>query len=272
LIFKVSVGILLIALVAYNLLPIVWVISTSFKSRLDILAFPPHFLFTPQLDAYKNMLTFQGDVIRRSLLNSILVAIGSTCLSLFLASLAAFSFSRFQFKGRMILLLLILFTRLLPPITAVIPLFLMINSWGLFDTHLALILIYTALSIPFGTWLMKSFFDGVPRELEEAAMVDGTTPFGAYLRITIPLAAPGMAASAIFLFVLAWNEFMFAFIFTSTAARTVPVMITQTAMGEYKINWADMAAITTVVIVPILIFTLLVQKHLVKGLTAGAIK
>jgi multiple sugar transport system permease protein len=119
---------------------------------------------------------------------------------------------------------------------------------------------------------MKSFFDGVPRELEEAAMVDGCHPLGAYLRITIPLAAPGMAATAIFLFVLAWNEFMFAFIFTSINARTVPVMITQTALGEYKINWADMAAITTVVIVPILIFTLLVQKHLVKGLTAGAIK
>jgi multiple sugar transport system permease protein len=165
-----------------------------------------------------------------------------------------------------------LFSRLLPPITAVIPLFFMMKTMRLIDSRLGLMLIYAALNTPFGVWLMKAFIDGIPRELEESAVVDGCSTIGAYLRITLPLAAPGLAATSIFLFVLGWNEFMFAFIFTSVKARPMTVLLAQATLGEYQIYWTDMAAMATVQVLPILIFSLIVQKHLVRGLTAGALK
>jgi multiple sugar transport system permease protein len=141
----------------------------------------------------------------------------------------------------------------------------------LLDTPWSLIIIYSALMIPFATWMMKSFFDSIPIDLEEAAMIDGTTKVGALRHVTIPLAAPGLAATAIFVYVLSWNEFMFAFMFTSVKSQTIPVVLSLT-LGEMQIYWQRMAAEATIIILPVLIFSYFLQRHMVKGLTAGALK
>jgi multiple sugar transport system permease protein len=185
--------------------------------------------------------------------------------------MAAYSFSRFRFKGRFVLLFTILATRLLPPIAAVIPMFLLMSNLRLIDTQLVLIIIYCALNIPFAIWMMKTFFDGISVDLEEAAKIDGCSWFRTLYSITIPLAAPGMAATSIFVYVLAWNEFMFALIFTRTQAVTMPIVIAQT-MGELGIYWQDMAVLVIIVMFPVFLFGFWMQKYLVRGLTVGALK
>lgn len=255
----------------FALIPIVWIISTSLKDRVDIFTFPPKFFFSPSFEAYKKFLLPGPASILRILTNSAIVAVGTVVFTLILASLAAYAFSRYRFRGRKELLFSMMATRLLPPITAVIPLFLMMNDLGFIDTRRVLIIIYTALNIPFATWMMKSFFDAVPKELEESARIDGCSSLGALARITVPLAAPGFAATSIFVFILAWNEFLFAFIFTSVEARTVPVIIPET-VGEFQIFWQDMATLATLLMIPTIGFAIFAQRHLVKGLTTGALK
>ncbi|MEX2541656.1 MAG: carbohydrate ABC transporter permease [Trueperaceae bacterium] len=261
--------VLLLALLVFALLPIVWIVLTSFKNRLDVFAVPPKLIFTPQFGSYVKI--FNDPAVVDKLVNSLLIAGLSVTLTLALSSLAAYSFSRFSFAGRSQLLIGILATRLMPPVTAVIPLFILFQGWGLIDTHLGLILIYSALNIPLATWMMKSFFDSVPRELEESARIDGTTWFGALWRVTLPLAAPGIAATSVFIFTLAWNEFMFAFIFTSRNARTLPALLAET-LGELQIYWSDMAALSTLIMIPPLLFSFYMQRRLVAGLQTGALK
>jgi ABC-type glycerol-3-phosphate transport system permease component len=259
------------ALLAFALVPIVWIVLTSFKHRVDVLASPPRLLFEPQVESYERLLLHQGSAILGNLRNSLIVASATTVGVLVLATLAAFAFSRYRFRARRALFLGLLATRLLPPITTVIPLFLLWNAWRLVDTHVGLVLIYSALNVPLAVWMMKAFLGGVPVELEQAAMVDGCSRLGALGRVTLPLAAPGLAATAVFVFVLAWNEFMFAFIFTSVHAKTMPVIIAQ-GLGELQVEWTDIATLGTVVMLPTLVLTFLVQRHLVQGLTAGALR
>ncbi|OFV87884.1 MAG: hypothetical protein A3J75_03915 [Acidobacteria bacterium RBG_16_68_9] len=262
---------LLALLLVFSVAPIAWLVLTSFKNRVDVLASPPRFLFTPQVESYARLLLHQGSTILGNLQNSIVVAMATTVVVVLLSTLAAFAFSRYEFRGRHALFLGLLATRLLPPITTVIPLFLLWNQWKLVDTHLGLILIYSGLNAPLAVWMIKAFLDGVPVELEQAAMIDGCSRPGALRRVTLPLAAPGLAATAVFVFVLAWNEFMFAFIFTSVHAKTMPVIIAQ-GLGELQVEWTDIATLGTVVMLPTVVLTFLAQKHLVQGLTAGALK
>ena len=262
---------LLALLLVFSVAPIAWLVLTSFKNRVDVLASPPRFLFTPQVESYARLLLHQGSTILGNLQNSIVVAMATTVVVVLLSTLAAFAFSRYEFRGRHALFFGLLATRLLPPITTVIPLFLLWNQWKLVDTHLGLILIYSGLNAPLAVWMIKAFLDGVPVELEQAAMIDGCSRPGALRRVTLPLAAPGLAATAVFVFVLAWNEFMFAFIFTSVHAKTMPVIIAQ-GLGELQVEWTDIATLGTVVMLPTVVLTFLAQKHLVQGLTAGALK
>ncbi len=259
-------------LLSWSLMPILWIILTSLKTRVDIFTSPPKFIFQPNLDAYKEILSFGVSLsIIDNIKNSLIIALSTTLMVLILSAIAAYAFSRYTFPARRTLLFVILGTRLLPPITALVPLFLMMRDLRLLDRPLSLIIIYTALMIPFATWMMKSFFDGIPVELEEAALIDGTSKLGALRHVTIPLAAPGLAATAIFIFVLAWNEFMFAFMFTSVKSQTVPVVLSLT-LGEMEIYWQRMAAEATILILPVLFFSYFLQRHMVKGLTAGALK
>jgi multiple sugar transport system permease protein len=256
----------------WSLLPIAWNVVTSLKTRLEIFASPPVFFFTPDFSAYARALATTGGLsIWPNMRNSVIISGVSTVATVLLAALAAYSFSRYRFAGRRGLLYTMLATRLLPPMTTVIPLFLLMSRLKLIDTHLVLIIIYTALNIPFATWLTKSFFDTIPRELEEAAMIDGCSGLRAMWNVTMPLAAPGLAAAAIFVFVAAWNEFTFAYMFTTSQARTLPMLIAQ-AQGDDQIFWQDMSAQATLLMVLPLLVALLMQRNLVRGLTAGALK
>lgn len=260
-----------IALIAVALIPIIWIALTAFKTRADIFASPPKLLFEPDFSAFQRLFSSRTTAVTTELVNSLVIAIGATMLTLLTASLAAYGFSRYRFSLRWPLFAVILASRLLPPVTAVIPLFLAMNRVHLVDTHLGLVIIYAALQVPFATWLMKSFFDGIPQELESAAMIDGCSRLNAMRYITLPLAAPGMVATSIFVYVLSWNEFMFAFIFTGVNAKTLPVRLAET-LGELQIHWQDMAALSVIIMIPALIFTYYMQRHLVQGLTAGSIK
>lgn len=262
---------LLAVLLAYTLTPVLWMFGTSFKGRAQILSSTPVLFFRPDLSAYRHFLSLGKNSIVHNLINSLVISLATTVATVFLSSLAAYGFSRYQFPGKRPLLLLMLATRLLPPITAVVPLFLLMNRWGLIDTRRGLVLIYTGLSIPLATWMMKAFIDGIPIEFEEAALIDGASRLRVLWQITFPLAAPGVAAASIFTFALAWNDFLFAFIFTSVNARTMPVLLSQT-VGELDIFWQNLATLATIVIVPPVVLSLLGQKNLVKGLTGGALK
>jgi multiple sugar transport system permease protein len=268
---SIATGLAVALLIIWSLIPIVWNFLTSIKTRTDIFVYPPRFLFEPTWQYYQVALGTGGAAVYKNLGNTVLIGLGSTLITIVVSTLAAYSFSRYIFRGRSTLLLVILVTRLLPPISAVIPLFMLFNGLKLVDTHLGLMLIYSALGIPFSTWMLKSFFDAVPKDIEESAKVEGCTALEALWHVTLPLALPGLAATAIFVLVLSWNEFMFAFIFSSVDARTMPVLIAQNR-GDDQFFWQSMAAQATILMLPPLLMGFYLQRYLVKGLTAGAIK
>lgn len=259
------------ALLVYTLLPVAWMVGTSLKTRALILSSTPVIFFDPDFSAYQQFLSPGRGSILPNLINSLSVALATTAVTILLGSLAGYGFSRYRFPGQRSLLLLMLATRLLPPITAVVPLFLFMSNVDLIDTRSGLILIYTGLAIPLATWMMKAFIDGIPVEYEEAAMIDGASRLRVLAQVTLPLAAPGLLAVAILTFALAWNDFLFAFIFTSVNARTMPVLLSQT-VGELDISWQNLASLATIVIVPPVLLSLIGQKSLVKGLVGSGIK
>lgn len=262
---------LIVVFASWSVVPIAWLALTSLKQRSDIFSFPPKLFFDINLDSYQKFLSFGSASILPFLKNSVIIALFATLLTTIVGSLAAYAFSRLRFKGRTSLLMTVLATRLLPPITAVIPLFLLMRDLRLLDTHLGLVIVYAAINVPFAIWILKSFFDTIPKELEESARVDGCTTIDALRHITVPLALPGLAATATFIFILALNEFTFAFIFSSLNAKTMPVVIAET-LGEMQIYWQDMSALAMLIALPGLLFAGFMQRYLVTGLTAGAIK
>ncbi len=229
------------------------------------------FFFQPDFSSYKAFLSTGPQSILGLLANSVIISLCTVGTTILCAGLASYAFSRYRFRFRFSLLMVILGTRLLPPIVSLIPIYLSFNRLGLIDTRTGLVIIYTALNLPFGTWLLKSYMDSIPVELEESGRVDGCTQLQSIVHILMPLVAPGLVAVAIFVFRSAWNEFMFAFIFSSTRARTLPIRIAET-VGEMGIYWTDMATLAVILMVPALIFSFFMQKNLVKGLTAGALK
>jgi len=265
-----SKGILLFILII-SLVPIIWIILTSIKTEKDIFSIPPKVLVQPDVTAYKIFLSLGDNSALPFIWNSIHISIITTILTIFVSSLAAYSFSRYHFKWGNNLMILMLATRLLPPVTAVVPLYLMFRYLNLLDTKTLLILIYTAIEIPFATWLMKAFFDAIPKELEESAAIEGCNPIQTIFKITMPLASSGIAATSIFVFILAWNEFMFAFMFTSIKVRTIPVRLAET-IGEMQVFWQEMATLATIIMLPALLIGIFMQKYLVSAITEGAVK
>ncbi len=255
--------------------PIIWLISMSFKDPLETFALPPVYIFKPTLESYFKIFhqAEKGYKIGFWLYanNSILIAGITTIASVTAAGLGAYSISRFNFKGRKLIAFLILSTRMLPPIAAIVPMFLVAISFGLLDTRFVLIIAYTALNLPFAIWMLKGFMDDIPTELEHAAMVDGCTRVGALYRIVLPLIVPGLAATSVFVFMLSWNEFALALMLTSRKAVTLPLYITS-FMTEEGIHWGPMSAAATLILTPAIIFIIFAQQYLVKGLTLGAVK
>jgi multiple sugar transport system permease protein len=259
----------LLALLLFSLLPIAWLVMTSFKTRLQIFASPPEIFFAPSFDAWVRL--FQPGPLARALVNSVLTASYTTVITVVLASLAAYAFSRFRFRGGATMLFVILAARLLPPINSVVVLYLLFTRLKLADTILGLVILYSALLVPIAIWLLRAAFDAVPKDLEEAAFMDGCGRFRALWKITIPLAAPGIAVTALLVFILAWNEFLFAYLFTSTEATTIPVLLAK-AVGEFGVDWADLTAQATLLLVPVFVVCLFAQRHLISGLSGGALK
>ncbi|HEV2915178.1 MAG TPA: carbohydrate ABC transporter permease [Pyrinomonadaceae bacterium] len=256
-----------------TLAPVYWMVTISLKSEVDQFSVPPRwFSFAPTLIHYRD--AFFERSFGRYLMSSVIVAVSSTLCALVLGTLAAYGLARFRWPRRMNspLSLWILSTRMFPPIVTAIPLFLMMRDVRLLNTRASLIIVYTALNLPFVVWMMRGFFQEIPRELEEAARVDGDSRLGALRRVVLPLAAPGLAATAIFCLIISWNELLLALILTQTdAAMTLPVGIAG-RVTQYEIKWGVMSAAGVVAMTPILLFALAVQRYLVRGLSLGAVK
>jgi multiple sugar transport system permease protein len=263
---------LILSLVA-ALAPVYWMFTISLKSEIDQFASPPPwFDFTPTLEHYYE--AFVTRSFGQYLVTSAVVAVLSTLCALVLGTFAAYALARFRLPYNLDrrLSLWILSTRMFPAIVTAVPLFLMMRDLRLLNTKAALIIVYTAFNLPFVVWMMRGFFDEVPRDLEEAALVDGDSRMGALFRVVLPLVAPGLAATAVFCLIVSWNEFLFALVLTQTdAAMTLPVGIAG-RVTQYEIKWGVMSAAASVAIVPILVFALALQKYLVRGLSMGAVK
>lgn len=251
------------------LFPIVWTISTSFKTEREYFTYPPVWIPRyPTLDNYHYIFFAAG---LSFLKNSLIISSFSTLLVLAISIPAAYGIARLKVGGAN-LSFWILSQRMLPPIAVILPLFLMFKELKLVDTHLGLILVYSTFNISFGVWLLIGFIEEFPKDIEEAAMVDGCSRGGALMRIVLPLIAPGIVVTAIFCFIFSWNEFLFALILTRRVAETVTVELSHYLSSESQMLWGPMAALMIVVTIPILIMALSIQKYLVKGLTFGAIK
>ena len=301
------VGVLIATLIF--LAPIYWIASTAFKPRNLATTVPPTIVFTPEISPFVKLFTkrsqlrtaptpeeyeaapwwerlvFDGGekVVRdgkgevqwsgypNRFMNSLIVAITSTVLAVGMGTFTAYGFSRFKVKGEQDLLFFILSTRMLPPVVVAIPMFLMYRVVGLNDTHWGLIILYTAFNLSFSVWLMKGFMDEIPKEYEEAALVDGYTRMQAFFKVVLPEAATGIAATAVFCFITDWNEYAFALIMTNRRAQTAPPFI-PSQVGSGLPDWTVIAAGTFLFLLPVAIFTFLLRNHLLRGMSFGAIR
>jgi ABC-type glycerol-3-phosphate transport system permease component len=261
----------LAVIVLFAVVPFAWIATTAFKSLGEIYASPPVWL--PPRPTIENFDYVLGrGAFDLYLRNSVLVALGTTALSLGLCVLAGYSFSRFRFPGRNVALFAFLMVQMFPSVLLIIPLFQVMNGLGLMDSLGALVLADTTFAIPLCTWLLKGFFDQIPVALEEAAQIDGASRLGALRRVTLPLAMPGIVAAGVFVFIAAWDEFVFALTFTSSdESRTLPIGINR-FITSYEIQWNHMAAATVLVTVPVVVLFLLVQRFLASGVLTGATK
>ena len=270
---KVITVLVLIAALVFFMFPVVWMFLTSFKTEAEYFSYPP--VFIPEdfsFRNYFNAMAFPPDGRGglQGLRDSLIIASATTVASVLIGSLAAYSLSRFKTGGENFSFW-ILSTRMFPPVAAALPLFLIFKEIKLLDTHLALIIANTVFSLPFVIWLLKGFFDELPAELEDAALIDGCSHWGAFTRVALPLVTPGLVATALFSFIFAWNEFMFALLLTRRTVRTLTIIV-PSLVGGHLILWGEIAAIGTVAIIPGILLALLLQRYLVRGLTMGAVK
>jgi len=305
---RAAVAIVVLLTLVY-LVPIYWITSTAFKPRSLATTVPPTVLFQPEVTAFIKLFTKRVQMIGKAspevydkapwwekriydlgeriikdsngnsepsaypsrFLNSLIVAVSSTLLAVAMGTLTAYGFSRFRMPGEQDWLFFILSTRMLPPVVVAIPMFLMYRAVGLVDTHVGLIILYTAFNLSFSVWLMKGFIDEIPKEYEEAALVDGYTRMEAFFRIVLPQSATGIAATAVFCFITAWNEYAFALMMTNRRAQTAPPYI-PSQLGSGITDWTAIAGGTVLFLLPVAIFTFLLRRHLLRGVTFGAIR
>ena len=259
-----------LALAAFiGIVPFVLVFLTSIKTRVDAIAMPPKWIFTPTFANYIEEL-FNKDFINTAK-NSLIIAGSATMISTFFGIFAGYILVRFRFKGRRLLSQSILWLRMVPPITFVIPYFIIWSNLKLSDTYFAIIAMYITIALPLISWMMYSFFQEIPIEIEEAAMVDGCNRWQTLRYVLIPTVFPGIFAASSLSFIYLWNEFLFALFITGKNTRTLPVEI-YSSIGYYEMNWAKLSTIAVVAIIPAIIFISLTQKYIVRGLTMGAVK
>jgi multiple sugar transport system permease protein len=261
----------LILVCFYNIFPFVWMVFTSLKTDKEAYAIPPTFWpQEPTSEAYVQVLLWTK--FPRYFLNSTIISLGTALLSTLIGSLAGYGFSRFVFRGRATLIGIILASQMLPGVLLVGPYFKMLAKLGLYNTYPGLILAFTTITLPFSTWMLKGFIDTVPEELDQAALVDGCTRLGAYYKVVMPVIAPGMVATMIFAFLLAWGDLLWVLVLTSGENMATVTLGLSRLVTQFRIIWPQLMAGSVVGALPPVILYLFLQNYLVEGLTAGAVK
>jgi len=272
--------VLLAIYLLFTLLPIAWLFLSTIQTQASLLTLPPRIIPTEvtlrnYIDIFAPAAFGENSgqsTFLLALRNSVIVSLGTTAVAMVFGTTAAYAFARFNIPRKRTLLLIVLGSQLLPAISVIIPLFRMFKSAALLDTLWALILAYSTFSLPFVVWIMAGYFQSVPRELEEAARIDGASRFGAFVRVALPLAAPGLGATAIFTLLNAWDEFFFALIFTSTyAAKTLPIALAE-FIGRHSVNWGLLVTGGFIASLPPIVLSLAFYRYIVSGLSAGGLK
>ncbi|MFC7197948.1 carbohydrate ABC transporter permease [Halospeciosus flavus] len=261
---------ILVLFALWTLVPIVWMLISSLKIRTSMFTMPPDLIFDPTLRYYQELL-FGANPLTKYLMNSAIVSVSSAVIAVSLGTLGGYGLSRIEMSGKKHLAFWIISTRMAPIAVVIVPLFFIYNFLGLLNTYLGLIIAYTTFNLPFAIWLMRSFFDEIPEELEEAAQIDGATRWQAFYKVALPLVLPGMGATAIISIVFAWNDFLFALIFTNSETQTIPVAAAQ-LVTQTGTLWGQVMAIGVVILLPMVLFGMIVKNYLVSGLTMGAMK
>jgi multiple sugar transport system permease protein len=253
----------------FLLAPIFVMFQTSFKVETQIFSVPPVWIFFPTIQNYIDVLVM--DRFGRYLTNSLVVGVFSTLFTLTFGGMAAYALVRFKFMGRGVVSISTLLLRMLPPAVLAVPVFVIWSDWNLLNKRAGLILVYVAMNLPFTIWILYGFIAQIPQELEEAAVIDGCSPYQVFFRVVLPLIRPGLAAAAIFTFRIAWNEFILALVLTNRYTRTLPVA-TSLFLTDHGIQWGKIMAMGTLIALPPLIFTFIAARQIITGLTAGAVK
>jgi ABC-type glycerol-3-phosphate transport system permease component len=262
---------LLILTVIVTIFPILWIVLTSIKTPEETMVYPPRFLPSKvTFGAYISVIREKNFPLYFK--NSAIVSIAATLATMIIATLAGYGFSRFKFPLSKALFIFILMATMFPAVLMIIPYFLMMRTLGLLNTYAAFVLSYTSFSLPFATWMMRGFFTSIPKEIDESGLVDGCNWFTVFRRLCLPLAGPGMASTAIYSFLLAWNQYLFALTLTTRHERyMLPVGIAN-LIGEYWVDWSVLNAASVLAMLPVIVFNIFMEKYLVRGLTAGAVK
>jgi ABC-type glycerol-3-phosphate transport system permease component len=256
---------------AVTVFPFYWMLNTSLKPPHEVFLSPPAFMSENwTLAAYDTLLRVRP--FGRYFLNSLIVSAGSTLLSVVLAALAAYGFTRFHIRGAGALIVFLLFTKMLPETLLIIPYFRLMSELGLLNTHLALILAYSSFALPFSVWMLIGFFRSIPREIDEAAIVDGASRLAAFFRVILPLARPGLVAVALFTFLISWNAYVWALVLTTDPAMFVLSVGIANMVGEYRVQWNELMAAAMIAAAPVMVLYALLERHLVTAITAGAVK
>jgi len=254
-----------------TIFPFYWMLNTSLKPASEIFLSPPSFVSRNwSFAAYETLLTLRP--FARYFLNSLIVSVGSTLLSVALAALAAYGFTRFHFRGASVLIIFLLFTKMLPETLLIIPYFRLMSELGLLNTYAALIIAYSSFALPFSVWMLIGFFRSIPREIDEAAIVDGATRLVAFFRVVLPLALPGLVAVALFTFLISWNSYVWALVLTTDPQMYVLSVGVANMVGEYRVQWNELMAGAVIAAAPVMVLYALLERHLVSAITAGAVK
>jgi ABC-type glycerol-3-phosphate transport system permease component len=264
-------GLVLVVALLLMLFPIYWMINTALKPAAEVFQSPPAFFsLNWSFEAFRSL--FASRPIGRYFLNSVIVAGGTTALSVALASLAAYGLTRFPIRIEPLIILALLFIKMLPEALLVVPFYELIADMGLLNSYLALICVYTSFSLPFAVWMLIGFFRVIPREIDEASMMDGATRLETFWLVVVPLARPGIVAVAMFSFLMAWNAYLWALVLTTSADMYVLPVGIATLKGEYQVQWNELMAAAVIAVVPVLAIYSVLERYLVAGITAGAIK
>ncbi len=275
---KLLLYLLVAAIVIWTIAPFLWLIISSLSFKVDLLSIPlqwiPRRITT---ENYQELFLYQGGfnvnaaLFTSSIINSMVIASVSTFIAMILGVLAAYALTRVKFRGSDAYMVIMMGAQMIPPIAIVIPLYIVLRKLNLYDTYLGIVLVYQSFILPLVIWLMRSYFATIPAELEEAARIDGCTRLQALMRIVLPLSGPGLVSVIIFAFIASWNEYLYAFIYSSVTAKTLPVLI-----GEFStklgLEYLKIAAAGVIASLPPIILALVFQKYLIKGLTTGAVK